>query len=548
MIITIVSLMLFTGCLSGQKSNDGVNGQYIQSIMFVNQTIVVNSNSLKAIPSIFPIITTGKFQLKIDENCEDIKDVSKFSSEFAITFWNHSDKVIVADAYKNALLVSPASIVSNVPLLIYGDSTTNAIKRLGATEIVCAGNVPIQTSTHLKEDAAIYDYILGEYVSAGKKVEYVALVNTNESSNLSALAPIFAYYRQGIIVGISNQTFEKGEIKYSKAEPLHNASQVAFDLMHSYNMTPKYVCLVGAPTEIPYISTYTTSDGISEIEISGDSFYGFDGNLSKYKTRAQRFVPPIIVGRIGFDGFSQGYEYVKSVKTYNEKLASTQSGLSSSWNDRAAITGNFLNDPAFDITMYKPCSQILCYQELSDAGFHTAIVPDDSQTDLIKYCFENSNFIYDFMALSVSDNISDWEMNPSVVFSLFGSPEVSGFRERYDFIVDLFKIGSLSLVAPINIPAYYFVNDWLGNTTKLISDPLNVDAGMGKIGRYFFSEIIKNKTVGEAFWAAKAAYCIEYADNDPVEGGGFPTIADYDLALYGDPAFNPYEPCNEGSA
>lgn len=531
-------ISVFAGCVSEQNHDLKSNDANIQKMNFSNQTIILNCNSVKAIPSILPIINSGKLQLKIDENCEDINDISKFSSEFAITFWDSSDEVIVADSYKNALLISPASAVSNIPILIYGDSTATAIKQLGATKITCVGNVPIQSQTCLKDDAAIYGYVLGEYASAGKKAEYVAIVNTNESSNLSALAPILAAYRQGIIVGISNETFAKGETKYAKAEPLHNASQIAFDLMSSYNMTPKYVCLVGAPTEIPYINTYTHKS--SGIEMSGDSFYGFNGNLSKYKLINQRFIPSIIVGRLGVSNFSQGYEYIRNLQNYNEKISSAQSGLISSWTNSAAITGDFLGDPIFDVTMFTPCSQISCYQELSNAGFSTIVIPDDSETDLIKYCFENSNFIYDFMALSVSDDISDWKINPSILCSLFGSYEVSGFGERYDFITTLFGKGILALIAPINVPFYAYAID-LTDATKFISDPLNVDAGMGKIGRLFFSELIKNKTVGEAFWDAKVAYCNEYADKE-----WYPEVADYDIALYGDPAFNPYEPCNEG--
>lgn len=60
------------------------------------------------------------------------------------------------------------------------------------------------------------------------------------------------------------------------------------------------------------------------------------------------------------------------------------------------------------------------------------------------------------------------------------------------------------------------------------------------LGRLFFEELVKNLTVGEALVNAKHRYyelCKEKNLND--------SLTLYEFVLYGDPAFNPYEPiCN----
>lgn len=58
-------------------------------------------------------------------------DLSIFPSQIAITFWEKSRKAIVVDNYTNALNVVPIANIKNIPILIQGETTKEALYRLG---------------------------------------------------------------------------------------------------------------------------------------------------------------------------------------------------------------------------------------------------------------------------------------------------------------------------------------------------------------------------------------------------------------------------------
>jgi hypothetical protein len=63
------------------------------------------------------------------------------------------------------------------------------------------------------------------------------------------------------------------------------------------------------------------------------------------------------------------------------------------------------------------------------------------------------------------------------------------------------------------------------------------------LGRFFFEHMAQNITVGEALIQAKKDYYSEQQKNFFYEDN---EVTLYEYTLYGDPAFNPYEPYNKG--
>jgi hypothetical protein len=72
-----------------------------------------------------------------------------------------------------------------------------------------------------------------------------------------------------------------------------------------------------------------------------------------------------------------------------------------------------------------------------------------------------------------------------------------------------------------------------------------MDRGANLLGRLFFEELVKNKTVGESLIDAKYQYYTLVKKYGWLSKQEESRLL-YEFVLYGDPAFNPWEPCNEG--
>lgn len=131
------------------------------------------------------------------------------TAALAGTFWTSSERVVLcrADDYASALMASTLAARLRVPLLACGSGgpdvlTTNAIRRLKATELLFVGKVPTGLdATELIDLRAVLSWMKTRKL----ETRYFALVNVRDRSGttirkLSLAAPVLAAARDGMVI------------------------------------------------------------------------------------------------------------------------------------------------------------------------------------------------------------------------------------------------------------------------------------------------------------------------------------------------------------
>ncbi len=170
---------------------------------------------------------------------------------------------------------------------------------------------------------------------------------------------------------------------------------------------------------------------------------------------------------------------------------------------------------------------------------------------------ESSNYIYVITDNKNGENngiiMETLALNPATIFDTTQYSGLDGKVKAYDsldgnhesenFPRRMLGAGAAAYVAPAGDALYNLVEVWVptdvDNATILVPE----DARSTRLARLFFEELIKDKTVGQALVDAKVEYA-KKMDMAMAGGANIMTLSEY--TLYGDPAFNPYEPCNKG--
>jgi hypothetical protein len=170
----------------------------------------------------------------------------------------------------------------------------------------------------------------------------------------------------------------------------------------------------------------------------------------------------------------------------------------------------------------------------SNCGFITRAF-----TTKLRFVVEKSNYIFLCTHGGNPYNIptiheEHWVLNPCVIFM------VSCSGGRTDNLIlnktvtcRFIHNGTAAYIAPTRTTFVGWmyspkIQDWFGNL----------------LGRLFFEEIVENRTVGDALMNAKYKY-YKASKLYGNWGGEADRLILYEFVLYGDPAFNPYEPCSE---
>ncbi len=523
-----------SGCL---ESNTGDMEQIedLGAVVF-NTPIKINPEYMQVLPFLSAAILNNDWDLQMNENGLTFRDISLFSSEVALSLWCSAKTVFVVDSYANALRMVTPSKLMGAPILVYGQTTKCVLDKIQPLTTIVVGNLDVIGDVFLTRNEDILRYTAD--IIGGNKIKegYISVVNISivDTENtdyynfpgMAELGSFLCAYRNGMLIMINN-SFDKSQIK--------DRVFTAVDFFDENITKMEYLCIVGNLDVIPACQTEViikSNTGEWPRTFFTDNFY-----TSRASELEDMLVPEFAAGRISVN---TAEEFMRLIDVYRNR-----GFLEENWKKRALIYDT--TDSEFSTS--GSYSIIHLTETLCSAGFDTTVKThilceiENPQKDL-----EESNFAYILTDEKngerggiIIDNLS---LNPSTIFDTTGFSGLDGnFSESKNIPRKIFKAGAAAYIAPAGSAIHTILVIWLPEPDDITG--VAGDDSSTRLARLFFEELVMNKTVGEALAKAKEKY-MEKADMNIDPGASIMTVCEY--MLYGDPAFNPYEPRNEGAA
>jgi hypothetical protein len=375
--------------------------------------------------------------------------------------------------------------------------------------------------------------------SNGIPIEYLAVINPWEHD--PRLPDISPY-------GYKLAEMHNGIVIKSRGTPeqIHSDVLKVYEKLKKHGMKLKYVCLVGDPISIPfwYVNCIYDNWTVPSDNIYGDvcnntvileTHYTSDLFLSEYIVQEDNrsIIPELCVGRFTTASIEDADALMDRYVNY-EKYFDYESPEPLRWQNCAA---DILGTDSLEVMI---ASNIIAGLYFLNAGFTTYQSYSAPSLVLARTEIENSNMVllYDhgredgIMSLEMI-NESDLSLHPSIIFTCAcnsGRIDTTETAPPELCTYQMFHFGVNIFIAPLR--------PGVGRVS--IFD----DGGSNKLGRIFMEELFKDVPVGLAMKNAKCRLIEE--STDPIDENDVDVLSSYQFILYGDPAFNPYEPCNEG--
>ncbi len=515
--------------------------------------LILPEEKYQGIPVLAPLLKRG-IEVRIGSNSScnlNFSDVSYFSSQAALAFWNKSEKAIVVDNYSNALTASALASVLDIPLLYYGETTGYAIEKLGCKEVIAVGNFSYQAPAQAAQPQAgvleldensFLDYFIGlrppsylvvanPYDNETLKSYYPQGKQTPHTPHLSCLAPLFAAHYGGMIVTATSDPHEIDRKIEWVARRMHD---LGIEKSGGECML-RHLLLVGDAVSLTpvyyWFETITPNGGAWWFCTPTDNPYAdLDGKTDFEHEQGEEIderilTPELACGRLVAKTLEDGFNYAYRIFNYNSLL--------SGWEKNALIWCGALAEPGEGHNILVQSAWLL-------GGFS---VKDDTveahtfNSGAIAADMQNSNFIAAVADHgSPSGNTVQYgdlkPMPPNIVFPvscLMGQIDNYqsdwGVTKKNSFTYAVLEKGAAAYVAPTR-PTVCGMLLLQGDGLILAHE----DAGI--LCYQFYGNLINsNCTAGEALMSAKP--------------NAHPYI-NCQYTLYGDPGFNPYEPKNNG--
>jgi hypothetical protein len=520
--ITLALCLLSTFCGCVDKSSGTETKKEISPLHIENNSI------LGQLPvELAPFLTYEIVKKDLSVEFENIsitdQELSNYSSRIAISFWNSSNRVYVVDSYENAMRASSLAAIDGCPILFWGNTSENVIKKLNSSEIIGMGNLPIGKYTQiLADNSDVINYVIERELPI---YGYLSIVNSNSSDPASALSPLFNALRGGLIITVND----------SDAAYVHNTIFSAIDSLNATGMKIRHVAIFGGAESIDYYKTHFTiesSTGSFEEQIYTDNYYGCHvvKNIENLST------PGIAIGRIVAPS-------ITSAQIMYEKYANYEKTLGEWTNNATIFNADLFTEIDPNAGYGAEASMINMNNIFLNAQYQTytstALMTLALRQNLLE-SMANSNFIYSVFSYGtdVVDLFSEkLNLMPCVIFDCT-SIEKNNISDQKESHYALLAAGACTYVAPL-------LHSWIGSHGEITANSMMPieESNSLQLAKRFFSELISNnKTVGMALNDAKKSYSGEMANPD-----GIYIVVSTSFTLYGDPAFNPYEPCNEGA-
>jgi len=501
--------------------------------LFGIERIVVTDSRYQAGPIVSTLVPQGILPSieYVKNNATDkwinyTSTVSVFSSRIAISAWSSPDHAIVVDDYEAAILAVPLSVFLDAPLLIYGQTTDEALWKLGtvyADQIICVGSTPYNDDgVTVLEDGDVMEYALGIGILNGETPNYLVVTNPNDADGntayLSSMAAAFAAYHHGVVL-----TLTSTDTSTTINTKIHDAYDVFTDL----GLTCEYLNIVGDYKSVPH---KYENHGFGN-EPSDNRYADLDDDPTTIE---------VANGRVFGKDLDDVSYYLDRVINYEDywdtdtaPIAPAPALVPGQWNNNAVIYCGWAAEFAED-------SENHCREYMRNVGWFNT--KDDSDvahamaTPQLMADFAMSNFIvinadHGMPTGTVTFDSGDLpDLNPSIVFGVSCSVgRTDGVNKQNSLTYTFLEKGALVWCAPTRTAYGSFVQTY----------PYQPIAAPGLCYLYLRELIDNDLTSGEAYMRAKNGLIDQDASN--VNKG-----TTWQYQHYGDPLFNPYEPNHEG--
>jgi len=474
----------------------------------------------------------------------DGDDLSYYSSQVAVTFWDEVDEIIVVDSYEHAIMMCSVALYRDIPILVKGPSTLSAmhILHVGKGDAIVLGDVGFRGMVNLDEEEVLeYSVIVAD--EAGREIDYITVVDPWDSNETiadvphqSALAPVLNAFRGGLVAACR-----------PTADSINETVKIALNITGEHGMDPTFICMFGDAYSLPFVYAYDRQLGH---DCPTDNWYGdTDGNP---------WTQEVATGRVIGITLRDVSHYLDRVFRYEHYLATTSRPGTSNpalmypddWNNNGltycATAAEFAGQ-----------SDIAVNDMLRDASFNTQ---DDSPqghtgyaTTVISAELLCSDFALANYILMDADHGNPYRtanfwgtelkpMNPGIFFAVscsLGRMDLRGYGEEDDRYPDEewgFTKSVTYLMMDNGLNAYF---GSMRTAWGTFSSDAHQQAAPG-LCYFLVQDMIDNdNTVGEALMNGKNAL-IAHDDSDVNR------CTTWEYNCFGDPAFNPYEPVNEG--
>jgi len=502
----------------------------------------------------------GESELGLTTGTVQTDDPSRISSEIAVSFWDEPRCTIVAENYSHAVRMVPAAVALDAPILIWGDTTAEALGTVMPKEVIVCGDTPLNKHSDrglvVLDETSYFFWTLETLVAEGADTSYLVVTNPGDDDgradvpHLSAFASLLAVHRNALILTAG-----------PNGTDINASVHDAYEYMDLAGFDPEYLCMFGDAKALEFMYRHFDNyeeDGMpSENPVPADDWYADrDGDP---------FTMEVAAGRLIAKSLPDMSRYFERLLYYEQYWATTSRPAEPvpqqtlDWNNNGmvycALAAEFdtrsLNevwkDFYFDGQFNSADDSAPAHGTYS--GMPNAVNPVVNE-------FTRANFIainadHGNPGSTVTFNADDlMPLHPGVTFAVscnlgrIDDLVARGYSVDESICYTFMEMGLLTYVAPTRV-TYGVIS------TSTFDPEIEQDdnkAGNG-LCRLFYEKIInEDLTVGQALMLAHndLVNSAEWDEEFNDEEQAINLCVAWEYQCYGDPAFNPYEPVNEG--
>ncbi len=506
----------------------------------------------------------GESELGLTTGSVPTDDPSIISSEIAVSYWDEPEYTIVAENYSHAVRMVPAAAALDAPILLWGDTTAEALWALGTVmpkEVIVCGDTPLNKHRDrgltVLDETSYFFWTLETFNDLEMDTNYLIVTNPDDVEgkadvpHLSAFSSLLAVHRNALI--LTPESANGTDINVS----VHDA----YEYMGLAGYDPEYLCMFGDALALGYM--YKHFDNYEEDGLPGENPVPADDWCADLD--GNEWTMEVATGRMIAKSLPDMSRYFERLLFYEQYWATTSGPIEPApqqthqWNNNAMVYCALAAE--FDTRSLNEVWKDFYF----DGEFNSA---DDSAPAHAAYSgmpnavnpvvneFTRANFIainadHGNPGSTVTFNADDlMPLHPGVTFAVscnlgrIDDLENRGYSVDESICYTFLEMGLLTYVAPTRVT--------YGVISTATFDP-EIEQDDNKAGnglcRLFFEKIInEDLTVGEAHRLAHndLVNSEEWDEEFNDEEQAINLCVAWEYHCYGDPAFNPYEPVNEG--
>jgi hypothetical protein len=507
------------GCMNSKIQTD-IKTDLVEPFESINNSISERVPFMLA-PFLTPVVAYNVSSFEFINVIINNESASLFSSRIAISFWNSCNKIYLVDSYEDAMRASSLAVMDSCPILLFGNTSNYVIQTLKPSEIIGIGNINSELCSQILHNSTeIMEYCIDNKLPI---CGYISVVNVCSSDPASVVAPFINGLHNGFLIPVKN----------GNPETIHDQIYLEIKTLKDAGIIAQYVTLFGGPGSIEHYETDVvlhSSNGESKEKRYTDNYYGSinEDNMTH---------PDLAVGRIIASDPKEAMELYWRYKNYANLLQDD-------WKDKSVIVNSdaIMEADVQTGILISLIKNTLIFENAGYSTYSSDAVATEAFAQTLSEKIQDSNLIYSIRntdsdgIMSFSDESS---LKPCVVFDCteIQSSLINDLKSKQ---YQLLGAGANAYIAPL-------LSSWYGTTspisTNLSHTRVLEEADSLELAKIFFGELIDgDNTVGIALRNAKQTYIQEW-----YEPMNIYVMVSLSFILYGDPAFNPYEPCNEGA-